>query len=197
MHSYPNMFTTQEYADHPLHRSWTLHFSPTTHVQKQTRLFENTLVNVISFSSVEKFLAIMDRIPKRMDLNPNASIAIFETDVNPAWEDPNNANGGRIKYTIRTGNNNKTAIHQFIDNFLMFLVGEQFGELGDLITGVFISIKKKAPRVDIWLRSCDDVEAIRQIAEILIDQCGFQRNELIFMPFHPQHCDTMGKDLKF
>ncbi|KAL0216016.1 hypothetical protein P9112_008200 [Eukaryota sp. TZLM1-RC] len=187
----------QEVEEHPLHRSWTLYFTA-AEASKDKSSFENTMRNLITFSTAEKFVSILKALPKTSDYKSGSSLQVFEADVKPTWEDPNNANGGRYKYSLPSFRGNESEINQFVDNILMFLVGEQFGELGDLITGIYILVKRGSPRVDIWLRSCDDVEAIKQIAEILIDQCDVKREHLVFTPHHPNECDAIpGGKLKF
>ena len=53
-----------------------------------------------SFDSVEKFWHAMHNMPNTMEIQNETDIYMFKNGIEPMWEDPKNASGGRWILTI-------------------------------------------------------------------------------------------------
>ena len=80
------------------------------------------------------------------------------------WEDPANADGGKWVLTMK-------GVPQLLDRcwswLTMAMVGEELDE-GDEICGAVVSLRSKVDRIQLWIRSKDDVERINSIGRKLI-----------------------------
>ena len=95
-------------------------------------------------------------------------ISQFINGVQPLWEDPNCADGGR--WTIRTP---KTHTAKFWEDLLLAMVGEQFDTVpkGEVL-GLVISTKFTGDTISLWHRSAtnaDIVAALKAKMESLLE----------------------------
>ncbi|KAI4345876.1 hypothetical protein L6164_012964 [Bauhinia variegata] len=81
-------------------------------------------------------------------LPANADFHLFKAGVEPKWEDPECANGG--KWTVTT--NRKANLDSMWLETLMALIGEQFYE-ADEICGVVASVCPRQDKISLWTRT--------------------------------------------
>ncbi|KAL0215982.1 hypothetical protein P9112_008166 [Eukaryota sp. TZLM1-RC] len=152
---------------HQLHRKWyTSIFGlqnagrNTTTGQKSEEVYKAGIVDINEFDTVEGFWSFMHALPQLSSILPakgGPNIQCFQHGISPTWEDPQHAQGCRLRVEILANE-----IDSAWNEVIMALVGEQFGDLGDHITGVVCSLKY-SKRIDLWMNT-DHKETVRTIA---------------------------------
>ncbi|XP_039060023.1 eukaryotic translation initiation factor 4E-1-like, partial [Hibiscus syriacus] len=94
-----------------------------------------------------------------------ADFHCFKHKIEPKWEDPVCANGGKWTVTFQKGKSDTSWLYT-----LLALIGEQF-EYGDEICGAFVSVRGKQERIALWTK-----DAANESAQISI---GKQWKELL------------------
>lgn len=174
---------------HPLHSTWQLWFDSASK-QDKAKSWDDALVKVIAFDSVEEFWGLYNNIVPPSLIHPNSNYYLFKQGVKPAWEDPANSKGGKWSVQLPRGKYSDT-----IDNYWLYTmlaaIGETFeipftpavdadapettpapaadlisplGETNE-ITGVIVSARKAFYRLNIWTRSSTP-EAKAQVENI-------------------------------
>ncbi|KAG8969526.1 hypothetical protein FRB90_010729, partial [Tulasnella sp. 427] len=80
------------------------------------------------------------------------------------WEDPANAQGGKWVLTMRS---NPELVDRCWAWLTMALVGEELDER-DEVCGAVVSLRAKIDRIQLWLRTKDDIERINSIGKKLV-----------------------------
>jgi len=80
------------------------------------------------------------------------------------WEDPANANGGKWVLTMK---NSPQLLDRCWSWLAMGLVGQEL-EDEDEICGAVVSLRSKVDRIQVWIRSKDDVEKVNSIGRKLV-----------------------------
>ncbi|KAL8486691.1 hypothetical protein ACS0TY_023401 [Phlomoides rotata] len=133
-----------EKQPHRLERKWTFWFDN----PKQGAAWGSTLRKAYTFDTVEEFWCLYDQIFRPSKFPANAEFHLFKTGVEPKWEDPECANGG--KWTV-TSNKRGNLDTMWLET-LMALIGEQFDEADD-ICGVVASVRQKQDKLSLWTRT--------------------------------------------
>ncbi|KAE8677635.1 Eukaryotic translation initiation factor isoform 4E-2 [Hibiscus syriacus] len=137
-----------EKQPHKLERKWTFWFDNQSK-PKQGAAWGSTLRKVYTFDTVEEFWCLYDQIFKPSKLPPgNADFHLFKAGVEPKWEDPECANGG--KWTAIS--NGKANLETMWLETLMALIGEQFDE-SDEICGVVASLRQRQNKLALWTKT--------------------------------------------
>ncbi|XP_057543311.1 eukaryotic translation initiation factor [Amaranthus tricolor] len=136
--------TTQ--TTHKLERKWAFWYDSTK--PKQGAGWGSTLKKAYTFDTVEEFWCLYDQIFKPSKLVGNADFHLFKAGVEPKWEDPECAHGG--KWTVAASR--KTNLESMWLETLMALIGEQFDE-GDEICGVVASARQRGDKLSLWTRN--------------------------------------------
>ncbi|KAG6394878.1 hypothetical protein SASPL_145468 [Salvia splendens] len=95
-----------------------------------------------------KALGLYDQIFRPSKFPANADFHLFKAGVEPKWEDPECANGG--KWTVTS--NKKTDLDNMWLSTLMALIGEQFDD-ADEICGVVASVRQKQDKLSLWTKT--------------------------------------------
>lgn len=131
---------------HKLERKWAFWFDTTK--PKQGAAWGSTLKKAYTFDTVEEFWCLYDQIFKPSKLVGNADLHLFKAGVEPKWEDPECAHGG--KWTVSASR--KTNLEGMWLETLMALIGEQFDE-ADEICGVVASARQRGDKLSLWTRN--------------------------------------------
>ncbi|PNX81093.1 eukaryotic translation initiation factor 4e-2-like protein, partial [Trifolium pratense] len=92
--------------------------------------------------------SLHDQIFKPSKLPGNADFHLFKDGIEPKWEDPECANGGKWTLTSKgKGNLDTTWLET-----LMALIGEQFGDSED-ICGVVVSVRQWQDKLSLWTKT--------------------------------------------
>ncbi|XP_022959251.1 eukaryotic translation initiation factor-like [Cucurbita moschata] len=132
---------------HMLERKWTFWFDNQSR-PKQGAEWGSSLRKVYTFDTVEEFWCFYDQILKPSKLPANADFHLFKAGVEPKWEDPECANGG--KWTVTSSR--KTNLDTMWLETLMALIGEQFEE-SDEICGVVASVRQRRDKLALWTKT--------------------------------------------
>ncbi|KAG5396897.1 hypothetical protein IGI04_018711 [Brassica rapa subsp. trilocularis] len=141
--------STTEKQPHKLERKWCFWFDNQSK-PKQGAAWGASLRKASTFDTVEDFWGLHETIFIPSKLTPNADIHLFKAGVEPKWEDPECAHGG--KWTFVVTNNRKQALDKAWLETLMALIGEQFDE-ADEICGVVASVRLKQDKLSLWTRT--------------------------------------------
>jgi len=150
---------TEQY--HPLEDTWTLWF------QKQAESGSTSAVawleglkEVMSFGTVEEFWRMYNNIKTPNDMPPGTDYCVFKEGIEPKWEDPEHKVGGFFTVSlmgIEAEVFNKMWLHS-----LLACIGADFGhDEYETITGLYLSIRKKAAKISVWCRSPDQEQCNR------------------------------------
>ncbi|KVI08114.1 Eukaryotic translation initiation factor 4E (eIF-4E), conserved site-containing protein [Cynara cardunculus var. scolymus] len=116
---------------HRLDKRWTFWFDNQTKL-KQGAAWGNNLRKVF----------------KPSKLPGNAEFHLFKDGIEPKWEDPQCANGG--KWTVTSSR--KATLETMWFETLMALIGEQFDD-ADEICGVVASVRQKQDKLSLWTKN--------------------------------------------
>ncbi|KAL9321033.1 hypothetical protein ACSQ67_012872 [Phaseolus vulgaris] len=88
---------------HPLENSWTFWFDNPSAKSKQAA-WGSSIRPIYTFSTVEEFWSIYNNIHHPSKLGVGADFHCFKHKIEPKWEDPICANGGKWTMTFQRGN---------------------------------------------------------------------------------------------
>lgn len=132
---------------HKLDRKWAFWFDNQSK-PKQGTAWGFSLRKMYTFDTVEEFWCLYDQVFKPSTLQVNADFHLFKAGVEPKWEDPECANGG--KWTVIS--TQKTNLNDMWLETLMALIGEQFEEAEE-ICGVVASVRQRQDKLSLWTRN--------------------------------------------
>ena len=132
---------------HPLHRAWTFHFSLPSEKKSWD---ESSITQVCSVQTVEHFWAVFQALAKPTSLPARADVHFFLTNVQPTWEEPANAMGGRWLIEYKRGE--EEALNAAYTLTLLALIGEQWTD-GEEMMGCVLSLRKGKNKLHIWTRT--------------------------------------------
>ncbi|KAH9025951.1 eukaryotic translation initiation factor 4E class II [Lactarius pseudohatsudake] len=164
--------------EHPLQHSWTIYhdtkakmpFTPMSASDSSypapadSGTYEAGLTTVGDFDTVESYCRYFNWLKPPSKLERNSNYHLFKSGIKPMWEDEANANGGKWVLTMK---NNPTLLDQCWQWLTMALVGEELDE-SDEICGAVVSLRSKVDRIQLWMRSKDDVERVNSIGRKLV-----------------------------
>ncbi|KAM1172197.1 hypothetical protein ACFX2I_022327 [Malus domestica] len=130
-----------------LERKWTFWFDNQSK-PKQGAAWGSSLRKAYTFETVQEFWCLYDHVFKPSKLTVNADFHLFRAGVEPKWEDPECANGG--KWTVTSSR--KANLDTMWLETLMALIGEQFDE-ADEICGVVASVRQRQDKLALWTRN--------------------------------------------
>ena len=149
--------------EHPLHSAWGLWYD-----SKKTGAsnnWEEGLIQVQNFSTVEDFWIMMNHIKRPGSLEVGSNYHLFKQGIKPMWEDSANQNGGKWIVTL-TLKEDLFRLDQIWEDILLALVGETLDD-GENIAGIVLGKRRSLVKLAIWTKSRDDVEANMTIGERL------------------------------
>ncbi|KAF5202896.1 Eukaryotic translation initiation factor 4e [Thalictrum thalictroides] len=145
--------TTTTKIPHELARNWTFWFDNQSK-PKQGAAWGTSLRKIYTFDTVEDFWCLYDQIFRPSKLVANADFHMFKAGIEPKWEDPECANGGKWSVTSSRKGNLDT---MWLET-LMALIGENFDE-SDEICGVVASVRQRADKLALWTKNAPNEAA--------------------------------------
>ncbi|KAI9336220.1 translation initiation factor eIF 4e-like domain-containing protein [Zopfochytrium polystomum] len=134
---------------HALHRRWTLWFD--AQVKKATQAnWHDNLKKVVTISTVEDFWGVYNNIIKASQIAFGSNYHLFKEGVQPMWEDPANANGG--KWVAQIQKAQKRDLDQLWLNTMLACIGEMFEDSSE-VCGAVVSVRRHADRLSLWTAS--------------------------------------------
>ncbi|XP_057857674.1 eukaryotic translation initiation factor 4E-2 isoform X1 [Cryptomeria japonica] len=175
-----NIERSLEAADsntHPLEHSWTFWFDNPNGKSKQAA-WGSSLRSVYTFSTVEDFWRLYNNIVQPTKLMAGSDFHCFKDGIEPKWEDPKCANGG--KWTVNNSKG-KQALDTLWLNTLLAMIGEQFDE-GDEICGAVVNVRNKQDKIALWTKNAANESAQMSIGKQLKEFLDY--NEKMGYMFH-------------
>ncbi|KAJ8547193.1 hypothetical protein K7X08_010779 [Anisodus acutangulus] len=146
--------TAETKQAHKLNRKWTFWFDNQSR-PKQGAAWGSSLRKAYTFETVEEFWSLYDQIFKPSKLTVIAEFHLFKAGIEPKWEDPECANGG--KWTAMSSR--KANLETMWLETLMALVGEQFDESAEDICGVVASVRRSQDKLSLWTKTATNEAA--------------------------------------
>ncbi|GKU94309.1 hypothetical protein SLEP1_g7824 [Rubroshorea leprosula] len=159
------------YQPHPLEHSWTFWFDNPSAKSKQAT-WGSSLRSIYTFATVEEFWSIYNNIHHPSKLAVGADFHCFKYKIEPKWEDPICADGGKWTVTFPRGKSDICWLYT-----LLAMIGEQF-EHGDEICGAVVNVRNKQDKIALWTKN-----AANEVAQVSI---GKQWKEFL------DYNDTIG-----
>ncbi|XP_010910249.3 eukaryotic translation initiation factor 4E-1 [Elaeis guineensis] len=131
---------------HPLEHSWTFWFDNPSAKSKQAA-WGSSIRPVHTFATVEDFWSLYNNIRHPSKLPVGADFHCFKYKIEPKWEDPICANGGKWTISCARGKSDTLWLHT-----LLAMIGEQF-DYGDEICGAVVSVRGKQEKVALWTKN--------------------------------------------
>lgn len=171
--------TVDSSKEHPLQHEWVLYYdtkakftgpssqepaTPFIPQSTESGVYEAGLSVIGDFSTVEAFCRYFNWLKPPSKLERNSNYHLFKKGIKPMWEDEANANGGRWVLTMR---NNPQLLDRCWNWLVFALIGEDIDD-SEEICGAVVSLRSKQDRIQLWIRSKDDVEKINSIGKKLI-----------------------------
>ncbi|KAH7292938.1 hypothetical protein KP509_28G004300 [Ceratopteris richardii] len=146
---------------HRLERAWTFWYDNYSAKSKQ-KTWGSSLRLVYTFSTVEDFWGIYNNVIQPSQLANGADFHCFKAGIEPKWEDPICARGGKWSITFSKGKSATT------DTFWLYtvlaMIGEQFNE-SDEICGAVVSIRTRLEKLALWTKTASNEAAQMSIGK--------------------------------
>ncbi|XP_074272410.1 eukaryotic translation initiation factor 4E-2-like [Silene latifolia] len=131
---------------HPLENSWTFWFDNPSGKSKQAA-WGSSMRPVYTFSTVEQFWGVYNNIHHPSKLGIGSDLYCFNKKIEPKWEDPICANGGKWTAVYSRGKSDTSWLYT-----LLAMIGEQFDH-GDEICGAVVNVRNKQDKISIWTKN--------------------------------------------
>jgi len=133
--------------EHPLECSWDLWYLSAD----KNKEWDDRLTKLMTFSTVETFWALYHHVQLPSKLPVGSDYMLFKTGIQPKWEDEKNSDGG--KWTIETNKGFRSQLDGTWLETLLAVIGEGFGEQGEIINGAVVQVRKRVDRLQLWTGS--------------------------------------------
>ncbi|KAL6562029.1 Eukaryotic translation initiation factor 4E type 2 [Orobanche gracilis] len=131
---------------HPLEHSWTFWFDSPSAKSKQAA-WGSSIRPIYTFSTVEDFWGVYNNIHHPSKLAVGADFHCFKNKIEPKWEDPVCANGGKWTVTFSRSKSDTSWLYT-----LLAMIGEQF-DYGDEICGAVVNVRVRQEKIAIWTKN--------------------------------------------
>ncbi|GAB2287605.1 translation initiation factor eIF4E [Dionaea muscipula] len=137
--------------NHPLENSWTFWFDNPNAKSKQTA-WGTSMRSIYTFSTVEEFWSLVNNIHRPSKLAIGADFYCFKENIEPKWEDPVCANGGKWTIPFPRGKSDTPWLYT-----LLAMIGEQFDQ-GDEICGAVVNVRRQE-KIALWTKNAANESA--------------------------------------
>jgi len=153
------------------------------------RSWEESQMEIASFTSVEDFWALYNHIEVASRLKVGCDYSMFKHGIKPMWEDESNCKGGRWLINLNK-NQRATELDNFWLEVLLLMIGESFDKHSDDVNGAVVNVRGKGDKLGIWTSNATNGESILKIGHTLKDRLNIPRHVSIGFQ---AHTDTMVK----
>ncbi|KAG6642278.1 hypothetical protein I3843_09G127100 [Carya illinoinensis] len=167
--------TAVVHQPHPLEHSWTFWFDDTSAKSKGSA-WGSSIRPIYTFSTGEEFWGIYNNIPHPSKLTMGADFHCFKHKIEPKWEDPVCANGGKWTATFTKGKSDTCWLYT-----LLAMIGEQFDH-GDEICGAVVNVIARQEKIALWTKNARNEAAQMSIGKQWKEFLDY--NETIGFMFH-------------
>ncbi|ESQ33916.1 hypothetical protein EUTSA_v10008588mg [Eutrema salsugineum] len=178
--------TTVIQNSHSFQNSWTIWFdNPSSKSYQAT--WGSSLRTLYTFATIEEFWSLYNNMHPPTKWVPGADLYCFKHKIEPKWEDPTCADGG--KWTMMFP---KAKLESNWLNTLLALVGEQF-EQGDEICGAVLNFRTRGDKISLWTKNAANEKAQLSIGKQWKELLGY--NESIGFIYH-EDAKTLDRNAK-
>lgn len=170
---------------HPLQNIWSLWF----YKNDRTKSWEENLMEITSFDTVEDFWALYNHIEVVSKLPPGCDYALFKQGIKPMWEDSRNKQGGRWLMNVSKSQRNSDLNNYWLE-ILLCMIGEAFDEYSDDICGAVVQIRNKGDKLGLWTADIMHTDAIMKIGQTMKARLNIHPRIIIG---YEAHSDTQTK----
>lgn len=139
-------------TSHPLENAWTFWFDNPLTKTKQAA-WGSSIRPIYTFSTVEEFWGLYNNIHHPSKLAVGADFHCFKKKIEPKWEDPICANGGKWTVTYQKGKSDTSWLYT-----LLAMIGEQFDH-GDEICGAVVNVRARQEKIAMWTKNAANESA--------------------------------------
>ena len=151
-------------------------------------LLEKSILQVITFSTVEDFWALYNHIENASKLGNGCDYSLFKEGIKPMWEDAHNEHGG--KWLLQMDKRSRMNVLDVVWlEIMMCLIGEAFGDSGNIVNGAVVNIRPKADKISVWLADSVKSNQIMAIGQEMKGRLRLADRELVF----ESHKDSMNR----
>jgi len=143
---------------HPLEHSWTFWFDNPSAKSKQAA-WGSSIRPVYTFSTAEEFWSLYNNIHRPSKLAAGADFHCFKHKIEPKWEDPVCANGGKWTVSFSRGKSDTCWLYT-----LLAMIGEQFDH-GDEICGAVVNVRARQEKIALWTKDAANEAAQMSIGK--------------------------------
>uniref|UniRef100_A0A2P2M829 Eukaryotic translation initiation factor 4E-1 n=1 Tax=Rhizophora mucronata TaxID=61149 RepID=A0A2P2M829_RHIMU len=140
------------YQAHPLEHQWTFWYDNPSAKSKQST-WGSYMRSIYTFSTVEEFWSVYNNLRQPSKLTVGADFHCFKYKIEPKWEDPVCANGGKWTVTCLKGKSDTSWLYT-----LLAMIGEQFDH-GDEICGAVVSVRIRQEKIALWTKNASNEAA--------------------------------------
>ena len=114
-----------------------------------TKDYENQIIKIGEFDTVEDFWAIFQHLRKPDSCKPGIEFQLFRNPIKPIWEDDNNKNGGRISIKLR-----KDFTTIIWEEMIFAFIGDVLQEkIKNEINGIVVTSRREFNTLQIWFKN--------------------------------------------
>lgn len=147
---------------HRLFKKWTMWYDvPDKSKKPDPNNWHSNVKQIVSFDTVEDFWGLFNNLMTPSRLADKSNYHLFREGIMPAWEDPQNANGGKWSLQLNTSAGEKKLLDEVWLFTMLEMIGEGFTD-SDEICGAVISLRKSRNRIAIWTKSTGE-EAMKRL----------------------------------
>jgi len=144
---------------HPLTAAWTLWYdAPVPPNSRQA--WGSNIKEVFSFGTVEDFWRMYNNVAIPSQLAQGCTYNFFKTGIEPKWEDPANANGGKWTIVVPKKEGSKGMLDKLWLWLLLACIGQSIEEELDQICGAVVNRRKGGDKISIWVKTGDSDDDI-------------------------------------
>lgn len=171
----------------PLKHWWSLWF----YKNDPLRSWEENLMEVTSFQTLEDFSALYGYIEVASNLDPGCDYCLFKYGIKPMWEDPRNRQGGRWLFSMARSRRASELDSCWLAVMLCLITEEQeFGEFSEDLCGAAVQLRHRADKITVWTADVRRAEANVAIGRALKER--LRLNPADKVSYHA-HADTRTK----
>ncbi|XP_024992730.1 eukaryotic translation initiation factor 4E-1-like [Cynara cardunculus var. scolymus] len=160
---------------HPLEHSWTFWFDNPSAKSKQVT-WGSWIRLIYTFSIVEEFWSLYNNLHRPSRLTAGAALHCFKNRIEPKWEDPVCAPGGKWTTTFPKSKSDTYWLYT-----LLAMIGEQF-DFEDEICGAVVNVRLRQEKIALWTKTAANEAAQMSIGKQWKEFLDY--NDVIGFIFH-------------
>jgi len=129
----------------PLKHSWVIWYRPPTSKNSD---YEKSIKPMCRMKTAQEFWKTFVHLKRPSTLPMVSDYHFFKEGIRPVWEDEENKRGG--KWIIRL---KKGVADRYWESLLMAIVGNQFAEAADEVSGAVLSVRSGEDVISIWTKN--------------------------------------------